>query len=115
MTRRAKVSVDSDGPVLVKSTWHCKVLTMISFPFKLPTPSALMLGGLLAFIWSYCCLRFAGHLKTKIHLRTGYTRKVFHVLIFVSAVVVQAFGGFAAVCVFGMMVSLVVGLAVLRG
>jgi len=40
---------------------------------------------------------------------------VFHVLIFVSAVVVQAFGGFVAVCVFGMMVSVVVGLAVLRG
>ncbi len=74
-----------------------------------------MLGALLALIWSYCCLRFAGHLKTKIRLRTGYTRKVFHVLIFVSAVVVQAAGGFVAVCVFGTMVSLVVGLAVLRG
>ena len=74
-----------------------------------------MLGALLAFVWSYCCLRFAGHLKAKVRLRTGYTRKVFHVLIFVSAVVVQAFGGFAAVCVFGLMVSVVVGLAVLRG
>lgn len=74
-----------------------------------------MLGALLAFMWSYCCLRFAGHLKTKIRLRTGYTRKVFHVLIFASAVAVQAFGGFVAVCVFGMMVSVVVGLAVLHG
>ena len=87
----------------------------ISFPVEFPDPGAVMLGALGAFVWSYACLRFAGHLKTEIHLRTGYTRKVFHVLIFVSAVIVQAFGGFVAVCVFGMMVSVVVGLAVLRG
>lgn len=88
---------------------------MIDLPVEIPSPSAVVSGALLAFIWSYSCLRFAGHLKTNIRLRTGYTRKVFHVLIFVSAVVVQALGGFAAVCVFGMMVSVVVGLAVLRG
>jgi phytol kinase len=98
-----------------KSTWRGKVLMIINFPVELPSPSAVMLGALFAFIWSYGCLLFAGHLKTKIHLRTGYTRKVFHVLIFISAVVVQAFGGFVAVCVFGTMVSVVVGLAVLRG
>jgi len=86
-----------------------------NFLVELPSPSVVMLGALVAFVWSYCCLRFAGHLKTKTRLRTGYTRKVFHVLIFVSAVVVQAFGGFVAVCVFGMMVSVVVGLALLRG
>jgi phytol kinase len=54
-------------------------------------------------------------LKTKLRLPTGYTRKLFHVLIFTSAVIVHAFGGFWAVCVFGVMVSLVVGLAVVRG
>jgi phytol kinase len=74
-----------------------------------------MLGALIALIWAYACLRLAAHLKTKFVLRTGYTRKVFHALIFISAVVVQAFGGFIAVCVFGTMVSGVVGLAVLRG
>jgi phytol kinase len=87
----------------------------INLPIEFPSPSGVVLGALVAFVWSYCCLRFAGYLKTKVRLRTGYTRKVFHVLIFVSAVVVQAIGGFAAVCVFGMMVSLVVGLAVRRG
>ena len=40
---------------------------------------------------------------------------MFHALIFLSAAVAHAFGGFVAVCVFGTMVSLVVGLAVLRG
>jgi phytol kinase len=74
-----------------------------------------MLGALVALGWAYACLAFAAHLKTKLRLRSGYTRKLFHVLIFTSAVFVQAFGGFWAVCVFGLMVSLVVGLAVLRG
>ena len=80
-----------------------------------PNPLTLVLGALAALAWSYSCLRFAAHLKTRLRLRTGYTRKVFHVLIFASAVLVQAFGGFWAVCVFGAMVSLVVGLAVVRG
>ena len=78
-------------------------------------PVTVTLGALVAFVWSYCCLSFAAHLKTKVRLRTGYTRKLFHVLIFTSAVFVHAFGGFWAVCVFGLMVSLVVALAVVRG
>jgi phytol kinase len=65
--------------------------------------------------WSYACLSLAAHLKTNHRLRTGYTRKLFHVLIFTSAVFVQAAGGFWAVCVFGSMVTLVVGYAVFRG
>ena len=75
----------------------------------------MMLGALLALAWSYSCLSFAAHLKTRFRLRSGYTRKLFHVLIFISAAVVSVFGGFWAVCVFGVMVSLVVGLAIFRG
>lgn len=69
----------------------------------------------MALAWAYGCLRLAAYLKSNLILRTGYTRKLFHVLIFTSAVFVQGFGGFWAVCVFGTMVSLVVGLAVFRG
>jgi phytol kinase len=46
---------------------------------------------------------------------TAYTRKLFHVLIFTSVVFVHALGGFWAVCVFGVMVSVVVAVAVVRG
>ena len=74
-----------------------------------------MLGALVALVWSYACLSFAAHLKTEMRIRTGYTRKLFHVLIFTSAVFVHAIGGFWAVCVFGTMVSLVVAYAVFRG
>jgi phytol kinase len=90
-------------------------MMLTGLPIEFPSPSVVTLGVLLALAWSYSCLSFAAYLKTRICLRTGYTRKVFHALIFISAVVVQAFGGFVAVCVFGMMVSLVVGLAVFRG
>ena len=69
----------------------------------------------MALVWSYSCLSFAAHLKIRHRLRTGYTRKLFHVLIFTSAVAVHAIGGFWAVCVFGLMVSLVVAHAVVRG
>lgn len=88
---------------------------MLLSPFNLPTPSGVALGAAFALVWSYACLSFAGYLKTRMCLPTGYTRKVFHALIFISAVVVHAFGGFVAVCVFGMMVSLVVAMAVVRG
>jgi len=82
---------------------------------SLPNPATFVIGALVALVWSYSCLSFAAHLKTNHRLRTGYTRKLFHALIFASAVVVQAIGGFWAVCVFGSMVSLVVGYAVFRG
>jgi len=82
---------------------------------KLPGLSSVVLGAFIALVWSYSCLSFAAHLKRTRRVRSGYTRKLFHVLIFVSAVFVQFLGGFWAVCVFGLMVSLVVGLAIVRG
>jgi len=82
---------------------------------RLPGLMMLIPGALLALAWSYSCLSFAAHLKTKFRLYSGYTRKLFHLLIFSSAAVVSVFGGFWAVCVFGAMVSLMVGLAVVRG
>lgn len=75
----------------------------------------MTLGAVVALAWSYACLSFVAHLKRKARLRTGYTRKLFHLLIFTSAVLVQSLGGFWAVCVFGLMVSMVVGGAVFRG
>lgn len=82
---------------------------------NLPNPTNAALGALIALVWAYACLSFAAYLKTELRVRTGYTRKLFHVLIFTSAVVVHALGGFWAVCVFGAMVTLVVGHAVVRG
>ena len=44
----------------------------------MPNLSAVVLGALVALAWSYACLSFAAHLKTQMHVRTGYTRKLFH-------------------------------------
>lgn len=84
-------------------------------PLTLPNPTSIFLGALVALVWSYSCLSFVGYLKTNLRVHTGYTRKLFHLLIFTSALFAHAVGGFRAVCVFGLMVSLVVGLAVFRG
>jgi len=80
-----------------------------------PALSDMLIGGAGALVWAYLCLFFAGYLRVKLGLRTGYTRKVFHLLIFVSAVLVHAFAGFVAVCLFGSMVSIVVAHAVIAG
>lgn len=82
---------------------------------SLPNPISVLIGAPVALLWAYSCLSLAAYLKAKSRLPTGYTRKLFHVLIFTSAVFVHAVGGFWAVCVFGLMVSLVVGRAVLGG
>jgi phytol kinase len=96
------------------SAWYHKVLMTIDDPVQIFSPG-LIVGAVVALLWSYTCLSLAAYLKTRARVRTAYTRKLFHVLIFTSAVFVQAFGGFWAVCVFGLMVSLVVGMAVVRG
>jgi phytol kinase len=87
----------------------------INYLVNVPNLKTLVAVALLSLVWSYCCLSLAANLKTRIRLRTGYTRKVFHVLIFSSAVLAQTIGGFAVVCVFGLMVSVVVAHAVFSG
>lgn len=88
-----------------------KYLAAINFP----KPWVMVVAASLGLLWSYGCLSFAASLKSRRSFRTAYTRKVFHVLIFISAAVVQALGGFVIVCVFGAMVSIVVGYAVIAG
>lgn len=65
--------------------------------------------------WSYACLRFAGYLKLIRHVKTGYTRKIFHVLTFLTAAILQVTGGLPYVCLFGGMTTIVLAYAVWRG
>ena len=80
-----------------------------------PSPCALLLGGPLGLLWAFACLRFAGHLKHRYSLRTGYSRKTFHFLIFFSAMATHLAWGPKWVCLFGGMTSLVIFYAVSRG
>jgi phytol kinase len=79
-----------------------------------PSWQALAIGGPLGLAWSFAALWFAGRLKQG-GARTGYTRKVFHFLIFATAAVLQWRCGTPAVCLFGGMCTLVVFFAVWRG
>ena len=89
--------------------------TLAFFRDNLPSGQWLALGTVPALAWAFGCLAFAGHLKTRRGWRTGYTRKVFHFLIFGSVVAIQTLGGLRGVCFFGVATSLVVFWAVLQG
>ena len=76
-------------------------------------PLSILVPGLLTgLVWSYSCLHFAGYLRCSLGLPGGYTRKVFHLLIFTTAAGLQWKWGLAAVCLFGAATSLVLANAV---
>lgn len=85
------------------------------FANNFPGPKALALGGPVGLLWACGCLALAGHLKIRRGWLTGYTRKLFHFLIFGSVVVVHAIWQMPGVCLFGAMTTAVVVYALLRG
>jgi phytol kinase len=85
------------------------------FVANFPSAKALLLGGPPALLWAVACLMVAGVLKTRRHWKTGYTRKVFHFLIFGSVVVVNWIWDTPGVCLFGAMTTLPIAYALLRG
>jgi len=82
---------------------------------NIPTSEELLFLSPLGILWALSSLWLAGYLKRYQKFRTGYTRKIFHFLIFSSAAGIQAFWGVRLVCLFGGMTSLVIFYAVLRG
>jgi len=79
-----------------------------------PSVREILFIGPLYLAWCTGVLWFAGLLKQK-GIKTGYTRKIFHFLIFGSVVVLQGFYGTGAVLLFGAMCTGVVFYAVFRG
>lgn len=85
------------------------------FVTNFPSAKAVALGGPTALLWAAACLMFAGFLKTRRNWKTGYTRKVFHFLIFGTVVAIHWIWGTPGVCLFGGMTTLVIAYALLRG
>lgn len=81
------------------------------------TPTVLegVLFGPPALVWAFACLALAGYLKRRHGWRTGYTRKVFHFLVFTTAALLQGLVGTKALCLFGGMASLAVFFACWQG
>jgi phytol kinase len=81
---------------------------------NLPSWRSLAIGGPLGLLWSFAALWFAGWLKQN-GTRTGYTRKVFHFLIFGTVAALEWRLGTPAVCLFGGVCTIVVFFAVWKG
>lgn len=79
-----------------------------------PRPSDLLWVPL-AGLYAWLALAFAGRLKHQNGWRAGYTRKVFHFLIFGAAAVTQVVAGVRMVCVLGGCTTLVLAYALYRG
>lgn len=80
-----------------------------------PAPMTWLVWTPLGFTAGLAGGYLASLLKTKHHLKAGYSRKIFHFLIFTLAGLVGALGGFPAVQAFGTGVGLVILGAVFRG
>lgn len=80
-----------------------------------PPARVVAAGGPAFLLWAYACLRLAARLKCARGVKTGYTRKTFHVLTFLTAVGVQTAWGLPVLCLYGAAVSCVLAYAVARG
>lgn len=85
------------------------------FTENFPTSGEFLLWFPPLLVWAYSCLLLSGYLKRNRGLKTGYTRKIFHFLIFTSAAVVQVVWGIRTLCLFGGATSAIIFYAVLRG
>ena len=95
-----------DDPVSVVTTF---------FVDNFPSWKAMAVGGPIGLLWSYLCLYLSGWLKRHKSVRTGYSRKIFHFLIFASVALIHAIWGTPMVCLVGGMASLVILYALWRG
>ena len=85
------------------------------FAANLPDATTFAVAGPPAMVWAVAGLWFAGVLKSRGKFKTGYTRKVFHFLIFGTVVAIHFIWGIAGVCLFGGMTSLVIAYALVKG
>lgn len=82
---------------------------------NIPTWFELTVFGPLWLLWAALCLAGAGYLKRVWQWDTGYTRKVFHFLIFTTAAGLQWRIGTRAVCLFGVMTTIALAYALWKG
>lgn len=85
------------------------------FLSSLPSLRVLLTVAPLATAYVVLVGWFAGHLKTRRSVRTAYTRKIFHFLIFTGVTVVHLIWHLPGVTVFGIIATLIVIYTVVRG
>lgn len=80
-----------------------------------PSAAVLVVVAPLALVWACGAAAFVAWLHTRHHVRTPYTRKIFHFLIISVAAVVHLAWGLPGVSSYGAVVAAVVLVAVARG
>lgn len=85
------------------------------FITNMPTWKEILILGPIFLLWAFACLFSAGLMKRRYKLPTGYSRKIFHFLIFVSVATIQWLAGISMVCLFGGMVTLVILYTIVKG
>ncbi len=81
----------------------------------IPSWKGIFVGAPIGLAWFYACLSLAGHLKLRRGFKTGYSRKVFHFLVFTSVALIHWIWDVRIVCVFGASCTVVIFYAVFRG
>ncbi|MCP4110233.1 MAG: hypothetical protein GY749_32715 [Desulfobacteraceae bacterium] len=89
--------------------------TISFFINNFPSMKTILIAGPPGIAWAFICLFFAGYLKKNKGLRTGYTRKTFHFLIFMTVALIHSVWGTPGVCLFGGMTTIVIFFAVYKG
>lgn len=85
------------------------------FKSAIPSLEVVLIATLPFVTISIGYLYLCGWLKVKRNWKTGYTRKLFHFLIFFSVIIINANWGISAVCLFGSITSIVIFYALLKG
>ncbi|MCB0276444.1 MAG: hypothetical protein KDI06_16630 [Calditrichaeota bacterium] len=80
-----------------------------------PRPEQFWQEGVLYAIWGGGVLWFSGFLKVCLHLNTGYTRKIAHFAIFLTAFAIQSAGEMSSLFLFGAIASLFIAAGLLLG
>lgn len=85
------------------------------FMDNFPSISTIIWLFPVSIIWSFFALFIAGFCKSKWDWKTGYTRKLFHFFIFISAYFYQKYIGLSGVFVLGWAVTVVLVYACFKG
>lgn len=87
---------------------------LLEFISGLPDLMSLIILLVIFTVWAFLCAKIAAYLKSRKAVKTGYSRKTYHFLVFISAAVINVLFGFSGVCLFGILVSSFIFYALIR-
>ncbi len=105
----------ADVPPYHQSFIQQIIVRVTEFLSRALPDSYLLLFPPILLLFALASAWFVGYLRSKKNVRTAFTRKIFHFIIFTGAGILQMFSGLSGVVLFGCIVSFVVIFAVIKG